>query len=58
MKKKTAIDYFGSKAEIARVLKISRQAVSNWGDVVPIKKAWKLQAASGGVLDMRLKDYH
>ena len=40
----TAVDFFGSKAEIARKLGISRTAVSRWGWRVPEGSAYKLQS--------------
>ncbi len=57
MKKKTAIKHFGSGAEIARRLNITRAAVSAWPDVVPLKYVWELRQQSGGKLAVRLNDY-
>ena len=57
MRKETVIKMYQSEAEIARMLKISRQAVHKWPEVVPIKQAWKLERLSAGKLSMRLGDY-
>lgn len=45
-----AVTFFGSKARIAEVLGISRQAVSNWRDRVPLRAALLLEQASFGHL--------
>lgn len=56
MRKKTVLNYY-SQTEVANMLKISKQAVHKWPDIVPIKQAWKLERASKGKLAMRLSDY-
>ena len=50
MKVSAAVNYFGSKSEIARRLGITRQAVSKWGELVPRGWAFELTAISSGVL--------
>jgi hypothetical protein len=57
MKKSTAIKHFGSEAEIARLLKISPQAVNKWPAIIPIKQAWKLHDQAPDTLSMGLRDY-
>jgi hypothetical protein len=57
MRTEQAVKYFESKAKVARALGINRSAVTRWGDVVPIKQAWKLERLSKGKLAMRLADY-
>jgi len=57
MKTQTAIKHFGGAAKVADLLKISRQAVHQWPDTVPLKSANKLAKLSDGALDLRLKDY-
>lgn len=56
MKTSTAIKYLGSKYAIARHFGISRQAVSQWGAVVPFEHAETLEEDSGGAVkvDKRL----
>jgi len=43
MKTKDAIEHFGSEAAVARALEISRQAVDQWGELVPILTAIEIQ---------------
>ena len=43
---KTAIEHFGSQAEICRALDISSAAVAKWGEVVPIEAAMALEILS------------
>ena len=50
MKTKSAIKWAGSKAELARRLGISPQAVSNWPEIVPFDRQVQLQAESLGKL--------
>lgn len=57
MLKKTAVRHFKTQTKVAEICGITRQAVSDWDSVVPIKHAWKLERASGGKLSMRLGDY-
>ena len=52
MRKETAVQHFGSDAEVARALKISRQAVSKWPEIVPEGAAYKLQVLTGGRLQV------
>lgn len=42
------VKHFGGKTEIAKILKITPQAVTNWGSCVPPGAAIKLEKASGG----------
>jgi len=50
MKTKDAIEYFGSVSNLAKALKISQPAVSQWGKYVPEGKGFKLQVMTGGLL--------
>jgi hypothetical protein len=50
MKKKDAIEYFRSVQLLARALKITRQAVYDWGDEVPEKSALKIERLTKGKL--------
>lgn len=52
MRKETAVAHFGSDVEVARALKISRQAVGKWPDVIPEGTAYKLQVITGGRLQV------
>ncbi len=56
MKKKAVLREFrGNHQQIADYLEISRQAVHQWPDVVPIKQALALQGY--GNLRLNLNDY-
>ena len=50
MKKKDVIDHYGSEAETARALAISRQAVNTWPDVVPENTAYRIQVLTNNKL--------
>ena len=57
MRKKDAIAHFGSGAELARALEISRQAVDQWPEIVPFKAAIEIQRISGDKLMVNLTLY-
>lgn len=57
MKTAQAVKYFGSQQAIANALGISKQAVSKWGETVPIKKAFKLVDLSNKKLALNVRDY-
>ena len=50
MKTKDAVDFFGSKAKLAKACGIANSAVSQWGDDVPTTQSYKIEIMSGGVL--------
>lgn len=50
MLKKTALDYFKKPKKIAEILMLSPAAVSQWGDVIPEKNAYRLQEITDGEL--------
>jgi len=50
MKKSAVIKYFGTGAHVARSLQITRQAVSNWPDIVPEVYALRLEKITEGRL--------
>jgi len=52
MKTADALALYESTLEIGRVLGISRQAVDQWGEVVPEGSAYKLQVITGGRLQV------
>ena len=43
MKKAEAIELAGSKAKLARLLKVSQGAVSQWGEEIPELRALQLE---------------
>lgn len=50
MKRKKAIDYFGSIPALARALGITYEAVRQWGDIVPELRQYQLEKITGGKL--------
>lgn len=44
------IKFFGSKTAVAKALKISQVAVTRWGNLVPEKRAIRIERLSGGAL--------
>ena len=50
MTKAQAIKHYGSKAEIARTLKISPQSLNDWGDRPPKLRQFQLAHHSEGAL--------
>ena len=57
MKKKTVIKYFKGVTNTAQALKISKQAVSQWPEIVPINQAWKIERISRGKVAFVINDY-
>lgn len=45
-----AINYFGSKAKLAKALGVSQPAVSRWGVHIPEKRAARLSLMTAGKL--------
>ena len=50
MTKKEVIEYFGSPAETARALHLTRAAICQWPDELSHSIAFKVELASEGVL--------
>lgn len=50
MKRQTAIDYFGSIPKLARALKITYEAVRQWGEDVPELRQYQLEKITNGTL--------
>lgn len=57
MRKSDAIEHFGSATALAEALKISKGAVSQWGETVPEGSAYKLQFITGGKLQVDTSRY-
>lgn len=56
---KTAVlsHFHSSPVAVARALGITRSAVSQWPEVVPLKSALRLQALTCGVLSVDMASY-
>lgn len=50
MKTADAIQFFGSKAAIAKALRLSPAAISQWGEQVPMRRQFEIEHVSGGAL--------
>lgn len=50
MKTKTAIDHYGTKARLAEALGITTQAITQWGEDVPARRALELEKLTAGAL--------
>ena len=53
MNKKDAIKHFGNAANLAKALNVSRQAITLWGDTVPLLRQYQLQELTNGELKAR-----
>ena len=50
MNTQDAVAFFGTKTQIAKLLGISKQAVSRWKNKIPLRQALLLEQASYGKL--------
>lgn len=57
MKTQAAIEHFGSKSAVAAALGIYKQAVSQWGELVPETRAYQIQVVTGGALKVDPAEY-
>lgn len=58
MRKADVLAHFGSsQAAVARALNITKSAVSQWPDLVPLKSALRLQALTNGQLTVDMALY-
>lgn len=57
MLKSTVLAHFGSGVAAARAIGLTKSAVSQWGEQVPLDKALKLQAVTKGALSVDMADY-
>ncbi len=57
VRKEDVIEHYGSAAEAARELEISRQAVHKWPELVPMRTAYRIQVLTKNKLKVDPKDY-
>lgn len=50
MKKSDVIAHFGSVGAVAAALKIAGAAVSQWGENIPVRRAYELERITNGAL--------
>ena len=55
MKKKEAVNYFGTPTKLAVALGIKPEAVYQWGEYIPVRRAYELQDITNGVLRVSRK---
>lgn len=53
MKKKDAVEHFGSVADLAKALAITPEAIYQWGDDVPEGRAFQIDVLTKGKLRAR-----
>lgn len=58
MRKADAVAHFGgSQIAVARALNISKGAVSQWPELIPLKSALRLQGLTNGALSVDMSVY-
>lgn len=57
MKTQDAVTHFGSKTAVAAALGVSRAAITQWGDQIPLSSALLLERVTGGKLRLNPADY-
>lgn len=57
MRTQLVIDYFGTAAETARQLGISKGAISQWGEHVPFARALQIERMTRGRLKFSPRHY-
>ncbi len=50
MKTRDAVKHFGGRAKLAGKLGITTQAITQWGENVPTRRALELEKLTGGAL--------
>lgn len=50
MRTDQAIAHYGTKAALARALRIKLPSIYSWGELVPLGRAYELQDITGGKL--------
>lgn len=50
MRKKDAITHFGGVSKLATALGILHSAVSQWGEDIPIRRAFEIERITNGAL--------
>ena len=50
MRKEDAVNHFGSAKKLADALGITKGSISQWGEDVPLLRAYELEKITGGKL--------
>lgn len=57
MKKADVIHHFGSIRAVATKLNLTFQTVWGWGEIIPIGRAYQIQAITNNELTVKQSDY-
>lgn len=57
MYKKDVLKHFGTVSEVAKAVGVSMAAVSQWGEIIPEKNAYRLQQVTKNKLRVDEKMY-
>jgi transcriptional repressor of cell division inhibition gene dicB len=57
MFKNIVLNYFNGVTPLAKSLGISKGAISQWGDIIPEKNAYRIQEITNGALKVDTKLY-
>ena len=55
MKKVDAVLHFGNTIKLAKALGIAQSAVSQWGDEIPMRRAFEIERITNGKLKADFK---
>lgn len=50
MNKEDAVEHFGGVTKLAEALGLSKGAVSQWGETIPLLRAYQIEKLTGGKL--------
>lgn len=50
MKKSDAVAHFGSSVKLAKAINVTKGAISQWGEVVPLGRAYQIELITKGKL--------
>ncbi len=57
MHKSTVIAHYGTISKMSRGLRISRQAIYGWPELIPERWAWMIEGRTGGALKVNPRLY-
>lgn len=57
MKKTEVLKHFGSVGAVAEALGVKGSAVSQWGELVPVRRAYELERITNGALRFEHEAY-
>lgn len=57
MNKSEVLRHFGGVGAVAHALGVKSSAVSQWGELVPARRAYEIERITGGVLKVNAASY-